>query len=218
MRTWRIGAKGYAEYVTAGVAGRIWAVTEAFVLTGERAALGALHRDHLPMFARWINDPEVRRGLAYRGIANEDAELKWYEEMTEAGRAPRPTAVGFAVHDAADGELVGVCDLENIDHHFSRAELGIFLGRRRGTGIGTDATRLALDWAFNMLGLRNVMLETFEFNEQARRAYERAGFRMIGPRRDAVHALGRRWDSLLMDATADDFDSPVLARLRPETG
>jgi RimJ/RimL family protein N-acetyltransferase len=168
------------------------------------------------MLARWINDPEVRRGLAYRGLANEDAEVKWYEEVTEAGRQPRPTAVSFAVHDAADAELVGVCGIEGIDHHFSRAELGIFLGRRRGTGIGTDATRLALDWAFNMLGLRNVMLETYEFNEQARRAYERAGFRTIGRRRDAVSAMGRRWDSILMDATAADFQSPVLGALRPE--
>ena len=190
---------------------------EDFVLTGERAALGPLHRDHLPMFARWINDPEVRRGLAYRGLANEDAELKWFEEMTEAGRVPRPTAVAFAVHDAADGELVGVCGIEGIDYLFSRAELGIFVGRRRGTGIGTDATRLALDWAFNMLGLRNVMLETYEFNEQARRAYERAGFRVIGRRRDAVSVLGRRWDSWLMDATAADFESPVLGRLRPSS-
>jgi diamine N-acetyltransferase len=190
-------------------------MTEDFVLTGERAALGPLHRDHLPSFARWINDPEVRRGLAYRGLANEDAELKWYEEMTEAGRAPRPSAVAFAVHDAADGELVGVCGIEGIDHHFSRAELGIFLGRRRGTGIGTDAVRLALDWAFMILGLHNVMLETYEFNDQARRAYERAGFRLIGRRREAVYMMGRRWDSLLMDATAADFESPVLGRLRP---
>jgi diamine N-acetyltransferase len=191
-------------------------MTEDFVLTGGRAALGPLKREHLPSFARWINDPEVRRGLAYRGLANEDAELKWYEQMTEAGREPRPTAIGFSVHDAADGELVGVCGIEGIDHHFARAELGIFLGRRRGTGIGTDAVRLALDWAFNMLGLQNVMLETYEFNEQARRAYERAGFRMIGRRRDAVSVFGRRWDSFLMDATPADFESPVLGRLRPE--
>jgi RimJ/RimL family protein N-acetyltransferase len=72
------------------------------------------------MGARWITDPEVRRGLAYRGIANEDAEVKWYEQMTEAGRAPRPAAVVFSVHDAADGELVGVCGIEGIDH-ISRA-------------------------------------------------------------------------------------------------
>ena len=195
----------------------IAAVTDTeFVLTGRRAALGLLRREHLPSFARWFNDPEVRRGLAHRGLVNEDSEAKWYEEVTEAARAPRPSAIAFAIHDAADGELVGVCGIERIDHSFSRAEFGIFLGHRRGTGIGTDATRLALDWAFTMLGLRNVMLESYDFNDQARRAYERAGFRVIGRRRDALSALGRRWDSILMDAVADEFESPVLGRLRPD--
>jgi diamine N-acetyltransferase len=186
-----------------------------FLVTGERAALGLLRREQLAQITVWFNDPEVRRGLAHRGIVNEEAEARWYEETTEAARAPRPTAVAFAIHDAADGELVGVCGLEGIDHNFSRADLGIFLGHRRGTGLGADATRLALDWAFTILGLHNVMLESYDFNEQAIRAYERAGFRVIGRRRDAVRALGRRWDSILMDATAEGFESPVLGRLRP---
>lgn len=60
------------------------------------------------------------------------------------------------------------------------------------------------------------MLETYDFNEAAKRAYERAGFRVIGRRRDAVLALGRRCDVILMDATADDFDSPGLANLLPD--
>ncbi len=47
------------------------------------------------------------------------------------------------------------------------------------------------------------------------RAYERAGFREIGRRRDAVSALGRRWDAILMDATPDDFEGSVLASLLP---
>jgi diamine N-acetyltransferase len=189
---------------------------QEFVVSGERAALGLLRREHLARLAEWFNQPDVRRGLAHRGVVNEDAETAWYEEMTKAGGAPRPTAVAFAIHDVADGELVGVCSLEGIDHNFSRAEFGIVLGQRRGTGIGTDATRLALDWAFTMLGLHNVMLESYAFNEQAIHAYERAGFRVIGTRRDAVRALGRRWDSVLMDATADGFESPVLGRLRPD--
>jgi RimJ/RimL family protein N-acetyltransferase len=186
-----------------------------FVVTGERAALGLLDRGHLPRLAAWFNDPEVRRGLAHRGLVNVDAETSWYEEVTEAARAPRPTTTAFAVHDAADGELVGVCSLEGIDHNFSRAEFGIFLGQRRGAGIGADATRLALDWAFTLMGLHNVMLESYDFNEQAIRAYERAGFKVIGRRRDAVRALGRRWDSILMDATADGFESPLLGRHSP---
>ena len=176
-----------------------------FLIAGERAALGLLRREQLPRLATWFNDPDVRSGLAHRGIVNEDAETAWYEHVTEAARQPRPSEVGFAIHDAADGELVGVCGLENIDHNFSRADFGIFLGQRRGTGIGTDATGLALEWAFTIIGLHNVMLESYEFNEQAIRAYERAGFQAIGTRRDSVRALGRRWDSVLMDATAEGF-------------
>jgi diamine N-acetyltransferase len=189
-----------------------------FILTGERAALGMLRREHLPSLARWFNDPEVRRGLAHRGIVNEDAELRWYEQVSEASGAPRPETVAFAIHDAGDGELVGACSLSNIDHGFSRAEFGIFLGQRRGGGIGSDATRLVLDWAFMILGLHNVMLETDDFNEQAQRAYERAGFKPIGRRRDAVRALGRRWDSILMDATAEDYARAGRHSGQPSSG
>jgi len=175
----------------------------SFLLTGDRAALGTLERAHLARVAGWFNDPEVRRGLAHRGLVNEDAETAWYERTSAAAAEPRPTEMTFAIHDAADGELVGVCGLENIDHNFLRADFGIYLGHRRGTGIGTDATRLVLHWAFTIIGLRNVLLETYEYNEQAIRAYERAGFQVIGRRRDAVRALGKRWDIVLMDAVPE---------------
>jgi RimJ/RimL family protein N-acetyltransferase len=188
---------------------------QEFVIKGERAALGVLRREHLKQLSVWFNDPETRRGLAHRGLPNEDGEVRWYEEITAAAALPRPETVPFAIHDAADGELVGVCSLEEIDHNFLRAGFGIYVGQRRGTGIGSDATRLVLDWAFTMLGLRNVILETYEFNEAAVRAYERAGFQVIGRRRDAVRALGRRWDCILMDATPEGFDSPVLGGLAP---
>jgi RimJ/RimL family protein N-acetyltransferase len=179
-----------------------------FLVTGERAALGLLRRELLPDVTVWFNDPEVKRGLAHRGVVSEEGTEKWYEKTVEEGRAERPTGVAFAIHAADDGGFVGVCGLEGIDHNFSRCEFGIWVGPRRGEGIGTDATRLALEWAFTIIGLHNVLLETYEFNEQAIRAYERAGFKEIGRRRDAVRALGRRWDTILMDATAAEFDGP----------
>lgn len=190
--------------------------TDGFLLAGGRAALGVLDAGHAPLLSLWMNDPEVRRGLAFRGLVDPPAEERWIRQMSEAGAERLPEAVGFAVHDTEDGEPVGVCSLEAIDHAFGRCEFGIFLGRRRGSGIGTDATRLALDWAFHMLNLRNVLLETYDFNASARRAYERAGFREIGRRRDAVSALGRRWDAILMDAVPSEFEGSILTRLLPE--
>ena len=64
-----------------------------------------------------------------------------------------------------------------------------------------------LEWAFTLMGLQNVMLESYDWNEQARRAYVAAGFREIGRRRGAAVALGERCDLILMDAVADGFES-----------
>ena len=122
-----------------------------------------------------------------------------------------PEAASFMVYDLSDGAPVGTAGLMAIDWRMRRATFGIALGERRGTGLGTEATRLTLDWAFNMLGLHNVMLTVLPTNTAAIRAYEKAGFKRIGLRRDALSVRGGRGDEVLMDAVAGEFESPVLA-------
>ena len=72
-----------------------------------------------------------------------------------------------------------------------------------------------LDWAFTVMGLRNVLLVTFSWNLPAIRAYSKAGFREIGRRRGAVVTLGQRYDQVLMDAVAEEFTGSVLATQTP---
>ena len=57
-----------------------------------------------------------------------------------------------------------------------------------------------LDYAFHVLQLRNVLLETLEWNAAGLAAYERAGFRRIGVRRGARISRGQPTDIVLMDA------------------
>jgi RimJ/RimL family protein N-acetyltransferase len=64
------------------------------------------------------------------------------------------------------------------------------LGERRGQGLGTETTRLVLDWAFTMLGLHNVDLRVFAWNKQAIHCYEKAGFRHAGLLRGGGCAWG----------------------------
>ena len=80
-------------------------------------------------------------------------------------------------------------------------------------GYGTEATRLILDYAFNVLGLHNVMLSVYDYNRRGVRAYEKAGFKVIGRRRQALRLGHKRHDVILMDALATEFESPVLQRL-----
>jgi diamine N-acetyltransferase len=179
-----------------------------FIVVGEKVALGPLRRDLAAAYARWMNQLDVRRGHDYLGISNPQSQEKWVDENLERGAKHKPEVVEFTIYDRTDSEPVGTVGLLEIAG--GRAELGIIVGERRGQGLGTEATRLALDYAFNVLELRNVLLQTLDWNVGGQTAFERAGFRRIGVRRDAVISRGQPTDLVLMDAVPEDFGASVL--------
>jgi diamine N-acetyltransferase len=181
-----------------------------YVVVGERVALGPLRRDLAASYARWMNQLEVRRGLDQMSIATPQSQEKWVEENIEKGAKREPQAVEFTVYDCSDSAAIGTAGLFGIAHAHGTAEFGIAIGERRGQGLGTEATRLALDFAFHVLQLRNVLLEALEWNVAGLRAYERAGFRRVGVRRGARMSRGRPTDLVIMDAVPEDFGASVL--------
>jgi RimJ/RimL family protein N-acetyltransferase len=127
----------------------------------------------------------------------------------------------FTVYETDGWKPIGVTWLSDIDARHGTAELSIFIGEaeRRGRGLGTEAVRLTLEYAFRALGLYSVMLVVLEFNSPARRAYERAGFRQFGFRKGSYVWNGRRWDDVYMECPAEGWESPTSARgLRPPEG
>ena len=182
-----------------------------YLIEGDRAALGTLRRDLAPTYAAWMNRVDVRRSLPHLGLFDREAQEARLAEQAKANAQRQPEEVGFTIYDRRDGEAVGMSSLFKIDHHHLRATFGILLGERRGQGLGTEATRLTLDWAFHVLSLRNVLLEVMDWNAAGIRAYEKAGFRHVGRRRDALLHGGRRFDEVLMDAVPGDLTGSVLA-------
>ena len=70
-----------------------------------------------------------------------------------------------------------------------------------------------LDYAFNLLNLNSVMLGTFSFNERAIACYRKVGFREIGRRRQARIIGSKRYDAILMDILAEEYESAHIERL-----
>ena len=131
-------------------------------------------------------------------------------------RPPAPaTEIHFTIYDLDDLAPVGTALLVRVNQHDGTAEFGLTIGERRNQGLGSEATKLVLDWAFTVMGLHNILLVTFSWNLPAIRAYSKAGFREIGRRRGAVLTLGQRYDQVLMDAVADEFSDSVLAKQSP---
>src|SRR5713226_7569928 len=179
-------------------------------MSGEKVALGPVRRDLLPLYQRWINDFEVTRTLGARlRPMTSEAEEAWYEQSSKGDD------VHFTIYERAAMRPIGNTGLHDIDHFHRTAEFGILIGEKDcwGKGYGTEVTRLMLDYGFNGLGLHNIMLTAYSFNERGLRAYTRAGFREIGRRREAFRLGGQAYDVVYMDCLASEFESPVLRRV-----
>jgi RimJ/RimL family protein N-acetyltransferase len=180
-------------------------------IVGERVALGPLRRDLIPLYTTWRNDFQVQRTFGdLPAPVTVEQRTKWFEDQTASGETP-----WFTIYERETLRPIGTTDLFNIDHRWRIAQFGMMIGEAdaRGKGYGTEVVRLMLDYAFTVLGLNNVMLTVAEYNLAGRRAYEKAGFREFGRRRQADIMAGVVYDEIYMDCIASEFSSPVLARI-----
>ena len=175
-------------------------------------ALRELRADDVPLIVGWLNDQVVGETL---GLARPMTLERWQAEY-----GPRLIAadeIWFAVIERASGRTVGWAYLYEIQQRHRRATFGITIGAAdaRGRGYGAAATRQVLAYAFDELGLHSVMLTVLAHNIAGIRAYERAGFRVFGHRRQASRIGQRLCDLLYMECIATEFG----ARSEPdETG
>jgi RimJ/RimL family protein N-acetyltransferase len=181
-------------------------------LVGDTVTLGPLRRDLVPLYQRWFND------FAVMGSWDADVLGPVAQESVEQIHdriVQREDSRHFTVYEKATLRPIGRTNLHRINHAHRVAHFGIFIGERDcwGRGYGTEATRLMLAYAFAQLNLHNVSLEVFADNHPAVRAYLRAGFTVVGRRRQAHRRDGRVVDVQLMDCLATEFggapgDSP----------
>jgi diamine N-acetyltransferase len=177
---------------------------------GNLVALGPLRRDLIPTYQRWHNDMANARTFALPLPTTLEQEEALHAELTAAR-----DKVFFTIYERLTWRAVGTTYLTDIDHRHRRAEFGVLIGEAtcRGKGYGTETASLMLDVAFTALGLHNVMLTVYAFNLAGRRAYEKAGYREVGRRRQSHWMAGHYWDEIIMDCLATEFTSPVLSRV-----
>ncbi|MEZ4569596.1 MAG: GNAT family protein [Thermomicrobiales bacterium] len=142
--------------------------------------------------------------------ANSDAGVQLYVIL----RVDQSDWQSFAIYENASWRHIGATLLIDI-HHTDGPEFGIMIGEpdARGKGYGTEATALMLDHAFLALGLSNVMLRVYSYNLAGIHVYEKVGFRVMGIRRKSKLMGGKLWDTIYMEALADEFESPVLGKI-----
>ena len=182
-------------------------------LGGDLVYLAPVGPEDAGLWARWLTDLDVALPLgdeAYGMITAEDQARDIADIMAHHDHV-------FTIVERATDRPIGRCLLFGLNKTDRSTEVGIFIGEKDcwGKGYGTEAMRLLLDYAFNLLNLNSVMLGVYSFNERAQRSYRSLGFKEIGRRRQARIVGSRKFDGILMDLLADEFESPVVQKLIP---
>jgi RimJ/RimL family protein N-acetyltransferase len=139
------------------------------------------------------------------------AELeRWY-----GSRAEHADRLDLAIVERAADEWAGEVVLMDLDASNYSCGLRIFLARSGffGRGLGTEAVRLILAYAYDRVGLHRVELEVYDFNQRARHVYEKIGFIHEGTKRQAL-----RWDGGWVDAHLMSILAPEWAGHRGRPG
>ena len=171
---------------------------------GTLVGLGVWLPDH---FEKWLESMADAELNLYGGsgftMPTRAEEAQIFEDTAKNG-------VNFAVYALDTMRFIGSTGLFDVEQKKQTAEFGISIIDKEywGRGYGTEAVRLTVDYGFRFMNLYNIWLDTGSFNTRAVRSYEKAGFKVIGRRRESTIIAGKRYDEVFMDCIATDFASP----------
>jgi len=150
--------------------------------------LSPMSHSDLDLVLTWRNDPRVRNNMYTNHIITEEEHRSWFEK---ASRDPSKRLLMCL--DESD-EPVGVIAFSDIDQAHKRATWAFYSGESSRRGVGSEMERLALDFAFENLGLEKLNCEVISFNMPVIEFHRKYGFRVEGIFRDQYSRDGATYD------------------------
>lgn len=116
----------------------------------------------------------------------------------------------FAVRNAASGELLGGCGLNQLDPLHRSANLGYWVrASRQGRGVAVAAARLVARFGFAELGLIRIEVVALPANRASRRVAEKLGATFEAIARQRLWAWERAHDAAVYALIPTDLAQPA---------
>lgn len=120
------------------------------------------------------------------------------------------TSIFFDVY-LNNGKFIGKIVLQDIDWSNKCGSIGMVIesSNNRGSGYGTEAGQVLLNYGFNRLGLVRIEADTEEYNIGGQRSLEKIG--LIYERREKNTGLfnGKTCDKLFYGILRDEFNNTI---------
>ena len=180
-------------------------MSEKCVIKSKRLCFRPLEKKYIDDYMRWLNDPRINRHLGpiIGSLFTREKVEEWYEVMKDQDDKRIFTLLPREKQD----KPIGYCGLYKIDHRNDRGTIQAIIGEEdfRGKGLGTEITRVLLDYGFSVLSLNTISLSFMETNKRAGAIPKKLGFREAGRLRNYWKVDGEYKDRLLMDIKREEF-------------
>lgn len=175
-------------------------------LIGEKCYLSPVSLDDVERYTEWVNDLEIGQFVLFSStVFDVSKERVALQQLMD-------NSIIFAIVEKDTNKVIGNCGLHLVNNVHRHAQFGIFIGEKTywNQGIGGEATRLILDYGFNIMNLNNISLEVVDYNKRAIKCYEKVGFQYVGRRRKYSFMAGQYHDALIYDILSEEFESPYV--------
>ena len=170
---------------------------------GEKVYLRDTVTSDWEIFAYWEKKPEVTEFFTI----NEGRDLMEVADEIR-GRAEDPTQLDITICLKNNNAPIGRVYISRIDPHYDSLDITrIYIGEvgLRGMGLGEDAFRTVLAWAFDDMKCERVTLDYMTGNEKAHNLYLKAGLTDEGCMRHGGKKDGHYIDLNLMSILRDEY-------------
>lgn len=175
------------------------------MILGKQVALRPLESSDQPYVHELNSDPVVRgRVVGWDWPTSLSQQMEWF------GKSAHATTTHRWIVTDLDGQQIGLSGLWDLDWHNRNAMTALKIGGRnpqRGRGVGSDAIKAVMAFAFYDVGLRRLHSTILADNAPSLRAYvNNCGWSVEGTARKHVWRHGRYVDLLHVGILKEEFD------------
>lgn len=155
-------------------------------IIGEKIILRPITFDDTNLIVKWRNNPQVKENFIFQEAFTTKIHETWMKTKVITGEVCQ-----YIIEDK-NNNPIGSVYYRDIDETNKSAEFGIFIGEdsARGIGLGSEATKMFINFGFNKLNLHRIMLRVLQENIRAYSSYLKVGFEVEGIFKDMVRLNG----------------------------
>ncbi|TXT58573.1 MAG: Spermidine N(1)-acetyltransferase [Promethearchaeota archaeon] len=162
-------------------------------IKGERIDLVPMSKENAKLRYKWVNDQSVRI-YSRNEVPHTLEEIKKWSERSQEGVKEH---IGFELWHKKDQKTIGNGGLSRIDYIARKANAWMVIGEKDywSEGLGTEAMKLILDYAFKEVNLHKVYAGIFEPNIGSWSCAQKLGFKLEGRLKNAIYVNGKYHDA-----------------------